>query len=415
MEQQTAEPSPTDGGIFAGLRVIEAATFIAGPAAATIMSDFGADVIKVEQPGLGDPWRHQYTRPELPACDDNYFWILTARNKRSIALDLKRPEGQAILHRMVRAADVFLTNMPLAVRDKLGIEATRLMTLNPRLIYASFTGYGEVGSEKDEAGFDTTAWWARSGLMHLVRPDPDGPPARSMAGMGDHTAALALFGAIVAALYDRERTGQGAVVGSSLLANGAWSNGCYIQAALSGATFPTPWTRDKNPNPLNNHYRCRDGRWFSITMNAMQQQTKWPRFVDTIGRPGLATDPDFSTFDARRRNAHALTRLLDDAFAARDAAEWQALMRGTGFVTSVVATPSDASHDEQMRDTRVTVPMDGTGGSGMTVNSPLWIEGRDKTRPAPPPALGQHTDAVLAEFDLAPDQISALRRDGVVA
>ncbi|HZU90241.1 MAG TPA: CoA transferase, partial [Stellaceae bacterium] len=166
--------------VFAGLKVIDCASYIAGPAAATVMSDFGAEVVKIEPPGVGDPYRRRAIPvPERPL---NPGFILDARNKKSLALDLRQEAGRAVLHRLVKGADVFITNYPPPVRRRLGVTYDDLAPLNPRLIYASFTGYGESGPEADKPGFDATAWWARTGLMHLVRAGEDVPPARSLPG-----------------------------------------------------------------------------------------------------------------------------------------------------------------------------------------------------------------------------------------
>jgi len=208
-----------EGG-FEGLKVLDAASFIAAPAAATILADFGADVIKIEPPGEGDAYRNVSFQPGMPVGDTNYCWTVDDRNKRSLALDLKHPEAQNILHGLIAGADVFITNYPLPARRRLGIAYDQLAHINPRLIYASLTAYGEKGAEAEKPGFDSTAWWARSGMMEVVRPDAESLPARSIPGMGDHPTALALYGAIVTALFRRERTGVGAYVGSSLLASG---------------------------------------------------------------------------------------------------------------------------------------------------------------------------------------------------
>src|SRR5262249_11975849 len=192
-------------------------------AAATSLSDVGADVIKIERPGAGDPYRTLPNLPGYPASEHNFAWLLEARNKKSLALDLSRAEGQAVLHRLAEQADVFITNYPPAVRERLGITHDPLAPKNERLIYASFTRYGEKGEEANKPGFDSNAYWARSGLMDLVRADLDTTPARSIAGMGDHPCAMAFYGAIVTALYKRERTGKGSHVSSNLMANGVWA------------------------------------------------------------------------------------------------------------------------------------------------------------------------------------------------
>src|SRR5882757_8521248 len=190
-------------GIFDGLRVIDCASWIAGPAAATILSDFGADVIKVEPPGAGDPWR---ASTPVPGKTTDYWWQLTARNKRSLAIDLKHPDGLGVLYRLIRSTDVFITNFPLPVRERLKIAAADLVAINPRLVYGSMTAYGEVGEEAHRTGFDATAYWARTGLMDMVRASAETEPSRSMPGMGDHPTATALYAAIVTALYRREKT-----------------------------------------------------------------------------------------------------------------------------------------------------------------------------------------------------------------
>ena len=220
--------------LFSDLKVIDCASWIAGPAAATIMSDFGADVIKIEPPGAGDPWRAR----SASGAPNDYYWQLTSRNKRSLALDLKHEAGRAVLYRLVADADVFVTNFPLPVRDRLKLAPGDLLPLNPRLIYASFTAYGEAGDEAAKTGFDSTAYWARTGLMDAVRADEDTVPARSAPGMGDHPSATGLYAAIVTALYRREKTGRGGMVRSSLLQNGLWANGCFVQTRLFGETVP---------------------------------------------------------------------------------------------------------------------------------------------------------------------------------
>ena len=217
--------------LLAGLRVIDAASFIAGPVAATILADFGADVIKLEPPA-GDPYRHRTGGPGVPESPYNYRWIVDNRTKRGLALDLRPADGRAVLHRLVARADVFVTNTPLDSRGRLGIRWEDLAPLNARLIYASITAYGEQGEEAPRSGFDATALWARTGLMDLVRPSPDSPPSRSLPGMGDHPTGVSLFAAIMAALYKREKTGKGTMVATSLMANGLWWNAIQVLSLI---------------------------------------------------------------------------------------------------------------------------------------------------------------------------------------
>src|ERR1700730_8483474 len=224
----------TTDNIFSGVKVVDLASFIAGPGAAVILSDFGADVIKVEPP-TGDLWRIGYKVPPQPRAQDNYPWHLNNRNKRGLALDLKSPQAQDILERLVKWADVLIVNTPHPARKKLKLEYEDVAQWNPRLIYANLTGYGEKGPDASLPGFDITAYWARSGLLSLTR-DAGAPPPLPLSGSGDHATAVTLYSAIVTALYRRERTGKGAYVTTSLLAAGVWASAVFIQAALCDAS-----------------------------------------------------------------------------------------------------------------------------------------------------------------------------------
>src|ERR1700712_1402122 len=307
--------------LFTGLKVIDCASWIAGPAAATMLSDFGADVIKIEPPGVGDPWR---ASTPIPGKRVDYYWQLTSRNKRSLAIDLKHEDGIAALHKLVASADVFIPNYPLPVRDRLKLAPADLLPLNPRLIYASFTAYGEAGEEAAKTGFDSTAYWARTGLMDMVRASPDTVPSRSMPGMGDFPSATGVYAAIVTALYRREKTGQGGVVRSSLLQNGLWANGCAVQTRLFGEHVAMRPRRDEPPNALANHYRTRDGRWFIMALFNEQRQLRG--FLAAIGREDLTDDPRFATNESRKQYAGELVKLLDAEFAKRDLSDWRKIL-----------------------------------------------------------------------------------------
>jgi len=393
--------------LFTGLKVIDCASWIAGPAAATIMSDFGADVIKIEPPGVGDPWRG---RGPIPGRDVDYYWQLTARNKRSLAVDLKHPDGIAALHRLVASADVFVTNFPLPVRDRLKLAPAHLLPLNPRLIYASFTAYGEAGDEAAKTGFDSTAYWARTGLMDQVRAEASTPPSRSMPGMGDHPSATGLYAAIVTALYRREKTGLGGVVKSSLLQNGLWANGCAVQTRLFGEHVAHRPTREEAPNALANHYQSRDGRWFIMAMWNEQRQLR--AFLSALGREDLTDDPRFASPEARKQNAADLVRVLDAEFARRDLDEWRSILDGVGVTFGIVGTVNEVLDDQQMRDSGALVPF--ADGEHLTVSSPFHIDGVDKVPAQRAPDLGQHSEIVLREAGYAADEIARLRTLGVL-
>ena len=396
------------GRIFDGLKIIDCASFIAGPAAATVMSDFGAEVIKIEPPGAGDPYRRRAV--PLPERPLNPGFILDARNKQSLALDLRAEAGRAVLYRLVEGADVFITNYPPPVRQRLGITYEDLAPLNERLIYASFTGYGESGPEANKPGFDATAWWARTGLMHLVRAGEEATPARSLPGMGDHPSAMGTYGAIVTALYQRERTGKGNYVSSSLLANGLWANGCSVQAALCGDDVQPQPPREASLNALRTHYQCRDGRW--LLLSIASDAWRWDKFKACLGDAALDA-PQFATIESRERHAGELVRLLDRIFAARDLAHWRRALDEAGIIFGIVAETADIAADEQALAAGHLVRF--VDADYMTVNSPIEIRGQQKVPPRRAPAVGEHSAQVLRDAGYGEPEIAALRDAGVIA
>jgi len=398
-------------GIFEGLKVIDCASFIAAPSSATALSDFGADVIKIEPPGAGDPVRNLPHLPGYPISPHNYAWLLQGRNKKSLALELSKPEGQAVLRKLAAECDVFITNFPPPVRKKLGVTWKDLAPLNDRLIYASFTGYGEIGAEADKPGFDSNAWWARSGLMDLVRETDESTPARSMPGMGDHPCAMSLFAGIVTALYQRERTGKGTQVMSNLMVNGIWSNGIYAQAALCGATFQKRPPRDRALNAVTCHYKCADDRW--IILSLLNEERQFPVFAKVIGREELLTDPRFETKMARHRHAPELIAILDKVFASKPLSYWRKTLDGNGLIFGVVGISQDIPDDPQMRETEAVVQF--ADSDLRTINTPIYIEGAQKVQPRMAPNVGEHSDEVLSAAGFSSAEIAKMRAAGIVA
>ena len=405
------EGRAVDGHVLAGITVLDVGSWIAGPAAATVMSDFGAEVIKVEPPG-GDPYRDFYHVTGAPASDINYPWLLDARNKKSVVLDLAIREARDALLALVARADVFLTNQPPARIERLRLGYGELSAVNPRLVYASLTGYGDEGEEANKLGFDINAWWARSGLMDVVRA-PGAPPAGSVPGMGDHPSAMTLFGAIMLALYQRERTGRGAKVSSSLLSNGAWANAILIQAALSGATFVPRPPRERALNALLNLYRCRDGRWFTLTL--LREEREWGRLARAIGREELLTDARFATMSARHANSTALVKVLDEVFAGRDWPEWRRILEAHRITFGPMARITEPGDDRQMVAAETIVPLEIPERPGMrTVMSPIQVSGQSKVPPRRAPELGEHTREVLRSVGYDDAALQRLRAAGAL-
>ena len=398
-------------GLFSDLLVLDCASFIAGPAAGTILSDFGARVIKIEQPGIGDSYRQLMQLPGIPTADEDYFWTLTNRNKESLALDLKHPDARPVLDVMIRKADVFITNFPGPIRERLKLRDSDVLPLNDRLIYASLTPYGEVGPEKDRTGYDATAWWARSGLMDSVRSSPESEPALSVPGMGDHPTAVALFGAIVAALYRREKTGKGGSVSTSLLANGLWSAGCWMQAVLCDADFSVRLRRGQR-SALTELYRSKCGRWFMLVL--VNQQREWPLLVEALGRPEWLSDPRFATHEARRDHGVELVALLEQIFLERDWPEWKAIFLAAGITFGPVTQPADHMECAQVAANGLLPEFKDARGL-RTVDSPIAIAGEAKRKPHMAPALGEHTHSVLQSFGYDEAAIESLVKSGAAA
>ena len=397
------------GGLFSGLRVIDCGTYVAGPAAATIMSDFGAEVIKIERPGGGDLWRLFSKLPGTAKSELDWCWILTSRNKKSVALDLGRPEGREALVRLVRTADVFLTNYQRTLLEKFRLTWEDLSPVNERLIYAHLTGYGDAGDDADDPAFDALAYWARSGLMMSVT-GTDGSPSAPRPGMGDHPTSMSLFGAIMLGLYRRERTGRGSRVTTSLLASGAWANACDIQAKLCNAVFPERGEGKHPPNPLTAAYLSRDGKMFLLIL--IDPDNEFPRLCRAFGQAELGTGELFSTNDGRDRNAAALYAILQSEFESRDLAQWRTIFKSNDIKWAPLPKLDDVVKDPQMRAAQAFIKMDHPGAGVLeTVNSPLFVSGVEKRKPTAAAEVGAHTCEVLQELGYSADAIESIIRD----
>jgi crotonobetainyl-CoA:carnitine CoA-transferase CaiB-like acyl-CoA transferase len=395
--------------IFSGLKVVDLASFIAGPSAAVILSDYGAEVIKVEPP-TGDLWRHGHQLPSQPQAEDAYTWHLANRNKRGIALDLKSPSAQQVLEKLARWADVFIVNTPHPARKKLKLEYDDVAKWNPRLIYADVTGFGEKGPDADLPGFDITSYWARSGLLSMTR-DAGAPPTWPVAGSGDNATAVGLYSAIVTALYRRERSGQGAYVTTSLLAEGVWSASVSIQAALCDAKFFGLHDRKHPANAAMNVYRTADDVWFVLIVTP----DKFEVVAKAIDRADLTTDPRFADPEKLLENMPQLGAILDDVFGAKPMSHWHEVFKSIHVTFGAVRGPQEVIHDPQLSLNGIVVPLDGAGGKlKSTVSSPIQMHGVAKVPARRAPGLGEHSDEVLAQLGFSAGDIDALRTNGAI-
>jgi crotonobetainyl-CoA:carnitine CoA-transferase CaiB-like acyl-CoA transferase len=395
--------------IFSGLKVVDLASFVAGPGAAVILSDFGADVIKVEPPA-GDMWRIVYKVPPQPRAKDNYLWHLDNRNKRGLSLDLKSPNAGEVLERLVKWADVLVVNTPRPARKRLKLDYEDVVQWNPRLIYADVSGFGDNGPDANLPGFDITAYWARSGLLSQTR-DAGAPPTWPIAASGDHATAVGLFSAIVMGLYRRERTGKGSSVTTSLLAEGIWAAGVHIAGALAGATFYPLHDRQSPSNATLNPYKASDGSWFMLVVTPDKLQA----LATGIGRPDLLTDPRFSDATKQTTNAPQLRAILDDVFAKQPMQHWREVFDKAHITYGAILDPADVVNDPQLRANNIVVPLEGAEGNlTSTVSSPMQVHGVAKEAARRAPGLGEHNDEILHELGFDTAQIETLHAGGTV-
>ena len=395
--------------IFSGLKVVDLASFIAGPGAAVILSDFGADVIKVEPPA-GDLWRHGHQIPPQPQAKDPYPWHLANRNKRGITLDLKSSSAQPVLQRLVKWADVLIVNTPHPARKRLKLEYDDVVQHNPRLVYADLTGFGEKGPDAELPGFDITSYWARSGLLSMTR-DAGASPTWPVAGSGDNATAVGLYSAIVTALYRRERTGEGAYVTTSLLAEGVWAASVSIQAALCEAKFFGLHDRKNPANAAMNVYRTADNTWFVLLVTP----DKLEAVAEALGRKDLLTDPRFSDPAKLMANMPQLTATLDEIFAAQPMLYWQKVFQGVNVTFGVVRGPQEVINDPQLPLNDIVVPLEGAPGKlTSTISSPIQVHGVKKVSARRAPGLGEHNESVLKELGFSASDIGALLSSGAL-
>jgi crotonobetainyl-CoA:carnitine CoA-transferase CaiB-like acyl-CoA transferase len=398
--------------LLKGLKVVDFSAYIAGPGAAGILCDWGADVVKVERPG-GDSMRHVFG-DLANALDSNPIFEVDNRGKRAIVLDITKEEGRDALAKLAAEADVFLTNVrPVSLR-RYGLDDATLRAASPKLIYAVITGYGLEGPDAHLPGFDVTAFWARSGISYMTAPKGAEPFNRT-SGMGDHTTSLATVSAILAALYERERTGEGRLVQTSLLASGVYLMASDMAVQLKLGRVASVRPRDNPVNALSNYFQTSDGRW--LVHNPRGVGKDWEKLAGLLGREDLLTDERFATGKARRKNARELTAELDTAFAALSFDEAARRLNEADLVWAPMQTPAEAADDPQIEAAGAYLRID-PGDGGELFRSPAppaRFPGADaKVRPRAP-RLGEHTRDVLAEIGYSAAEIDAMYETGASA
>ena len=389
-----------DVGILAGLKVIDAASFLAGPCATTIMGDYGADVIKVE-PLTGDRQRTISGGHHI-----DHSWQLTGRNKRSIALNIASDQGRDVLLRMLEDTDVIVFNFRADQLRKYGLTFDELAAVNPRLIVGQISGYGLQGDDANKPAFDLTGWFARTGILDMMH-NKDALPPPPAGGVGDHATAMALFGGIMLALKKREQTGAGSFVSTSLAACGTWANGLALQAAMTGVDHAARRDDEGWSNPFTNVYATKDKR--NIVLAVQNMKRDWPVLANALGKPEWLEDDRFQGVRRVFKNRHAAKTMISDAFAAMSLAEIQAALTSAGIVHAAVQRNSEVIEDPQLIANGVIVATDSTEpGYDRALATPVSISGSPQRIPGRAPEIGAHTRALLLEHGYREEQIDAL-------
>ncbi len=381
-----------DDGPLHGFRVIELAMWVAGPSAAGTLADWGADVIKVEPP-RGDPQREIFGAIGIAAQTGVPPFEIDNRGKRSVVLDLRTVDGCRRLEDLLATADAFITNLRPAALERLSLDHESVLARFPRLVYASLTGYGLDGPDRDRAGYDAGAFWARSGLAHTFVPPGDLAPALR-AGMGDHITGMTLAAGVLAKLLERERTDRGGLVATSLLRTGMYAIGWDFGIQLRFGRRERTRARHESRTPLTNSYRAADGKGFWLI--CLEADRHWPNVVAALERPDLAADPRFVDASSRLANSTDLVAVFDEVFATRQYDEWAARFDAADVWYSPINSLADAIVDPQVIASGGIVEMSPRDGEQpyRAIASPVDFDGRLQ-RPGPVPFLGEHTGEVL--------------------
>jgi crotonobetainyl-CoA:carnitine CoA-transferase CaiB-like acyl-CoA transferase len=397
-----------------GIRVLDWTIWQQGPICSSMLADMGADVIKIEQTGVGDPGRKLGAAGGVTVKRANWYFESHNRGKRGITLDFGKPEGREVLYALAEKSDVFVQNFRQGVAARLGLDYTTLREKNPRLIYASATGYGPHGPESAEPSFDHLGL-ARSGIM-LAAGEPEMPPLGIAGGIADQMGGVMLAYGVMTALFARERTGRGQEVNGSHLGSMLFLQGLSVSMKLmAGVAMPRSF-RARAFNPLWNHYRCEDGKWLALAM--LQADRYWSDFARAIERPELTTDERFKDLNARAAHAAECVAILDAAFASKPRTEWIRILNEDpgDYIFTIVNSVDELPDDPQVQanDYIVTIDHPQCGPTKM-VGIPVQLSETPGSVRTPAPELGQHTEEILMDllgWDW--DRISALREKGVI-
>jgi crotonobetainyl-CoA:carnitine CoA-transferase CaiB-like acyl-CoA transferase len=398
------------GGPLEGIKVVEMGVWVAGPSCAAILADWGAEVVKIEPPN-GDPFRGLFASALGAAIPVNPPFEIDNRGKKSICLNLEKPDGVGLARQLLDRADVFVSNMRPRVLDQFGIGYDDVRKSNPRIVYAQLTGQGPDGPDSNRASYDIGGFWSRAGVGASLTP-PDGPIPQQRGGMGDHMTGMAGAAAISAALFKRERTGEGQRVGASLVRTGVYMMGWDFSLEMRLGAKTQPYDRFHAPNPIINCFKTKDGRWMWLLL--LQGDRHWPDLCRAVCRDDLLTDERFDNIIKRRDNAAAVVEELDKCFADKTLDEWGLVLDENNVWWAPVNTVTQAREDPVVQNAGAFTTIDGPDGPIPLVNSPVDFYGTPHEVQGPPPELGQHTEEVLLDLGYDWDKIIAFKEQGAI-
>jgi crotonobetainyl-CoA:carnitine CoA-transferase CaiB-like acyl-CoA transferase len=394
-------------GPLDGVRVVELTQFQQGPVAGMRLGDLGAEVIKIESKE-GDAARGmmRIIGADTGIKGRNFYFESCNRNKRSIVLDLGTEKGKEVFFKLIKQADVFLTNLSISAPKRLGITYEVLSEINPRLIYTHASGWGREGPDADALSFDYTGI-ARSGTM-MMCGERDGPPGTLIPGMGDEQGGLISAWAVTAALYAREKTGKGQLVDTSLMGALIALNGVNFSApGVLGKEFPR-LKRSEAGNPIYNHYQCKDGKW--VVIAHLQPDRYWPKVCRAMGLEELENDPRFSTIEARHDHCKEIVAILDERFATKNRDEWMDIFKEAGIIYTPVQSPSEVFKDKQAQANSYVIDVDHpVWGPIQMIGFPWEFHDTPASVQREAPELGQHTEEILLELGYTWEDIINLK------
>jgi crotonobetainyl-CoA:carnitine CoA-transferase CaiB-like acyl-CoA transferase len=401
--------------VLSGVRVLEVAQWWFVPSAGAVLADWGAEVIKVEHPKTGDPQRGLVTSGLVPQGGFNFMWEQPNRGKKSVAIDLATEAGRELLYRLAARSDVFLTSFLPEARRRLRIDVPDIRAANPRIVYARGSGQGVRGPEAERGGYDGASFWARGGIAAALTPDPEAQPVGQRPAFGDAIGGMTIAGGIAAALFRRERTGEGSVVDISLLATAMWTLAADVTMAraLGALGGRTPrFDRRLAPNPIVNAYPTRDGRWIMLVM--LQSDRNWPDLCRHLGRPDLIDDPRFADSAKRFEHRAACVDTLDAIFRERTLEEWKRALATADGVWAPVQRPIELYDDPQVVANGYLQEVElGDGSRCQLVANAVHFE-ETPPRLSHAPECGEHTEQVLLELGLDWDAIAGYKKSGAI-